>query len=163
MHPHTLTLPSTAHLETQLPWVDMCCPEKICPSHIPHALLYLEIRSLQRSLSQSQDAIILDLGLVSSEEKGEGDLTHRHRKTWGESHGKMKADGNNTATSPGTPRTRGSHRSPGEKPGTDSHSQLPRRTKRADTLISNSGLQNRERIHLCSVKPPNGLLLLQQP
>lgn len=29
---------------------------------------------------------------MSSEEKGEGDLTYRHRKTWGESHGKMKAE-----------------------------------------------------------------------
>lgn len=55
-------------------------------------LLYLEIRSLQRSLSQSQDEIILDLGLVSLKEKGEGDLTYRHRETWGESQGKMEAE-----------------------------------------------------------------------
>lgn len=38
------------------------------------------------------DEIILDLGLGSLKEKGEGDLTHRHRETWGESHGKMEAE-----------------------------------------------------------------------
>lgn len=43
-------------------------------------------------ISRSRDEIILDLGLMSLQEKGEGDLTPRHRKTQGEIHVKVEAE-----------------------------------------------------------------------